>query len=1083
MKKNILIILLALITFVHAAGITIGPNARVSFGNVNVNVYGNLKNTLVKEDGKEKLGLITVLPTSKVSFVGSAQDTVTNIYTFPNVVMNKPSGNVLIANNTNSFVLTNNISFTKGNVITGTSTFELGTTATVSGESTNGYIVGTTKAARSVGTSTNTFGGIGYSINNTGSDLGTVTVYRYTGDGSEEVLYGSEGIWRKWDVQTSNAFSGTRQVTTSWLSNEDNGNVLADLKVWKYETAKSAGNDADSGIRKLKIDSKTASKRLDREIPSEYGEEIIVEEEQPKTLGWVEVDGAVFNTASSPRTATYTVDAATAYTINDVANAFEDGSGTENNPYQIATLDQLNAVRYYPTACFIQIADIDASATTGWNSGSGWEPIGSSGSQFTGKYNGQGYDITGLYINRSALSYIGLFGYANGSAVSNVELYNVDITGGNYTGGLIGYQTGSASVENCMSDGTVAGVSYVGGLVGYIRVGSSINNSLSRGEVSANSYLGGLIGRIYSDCDVLNSYSQADVIRNSGQTSTIIGGFIGQNYSGSIINCYSTGSVTYEDVSAPTDKGFAGSIYNDGMYYSMAGNFWNTETSGQLTTSGTATGITKNEMRTLSIFTDATWDFQDESVNGESDIWGINATENSGYPFLSWEGLTHNPSPFAGGIGTSDEPFLVANLTQLDAVRNFLSYYFLQTADIDASPTTGWNSGAGWEPLGNSTTKFTGNYDGQDHYIDGLYLNRTTLYNGLFGYTTGSSLSNINLTNVDFTSTSSYLGGLAGYNYLSSSIYNCSCQGSITGAGYLGGLVGYNLTSSTIDNCYTDCNIIGTYYVGGMVGRNYTTSTVTNSFSKGTVEGTYYIGGFAGYNTTTGLIENCYSITEVFRTSGDTHTQQGGFIGYNYSGKIKKCYSTGSITYIDATNPTNRGFMGYVYNDGINYEMTGNFWNTETSGQSSSYYAGDAVGITSAQMRTQSTFTDAGWDFVGESVNGDDDYWNIHTSINSGFPYLNWEYRVPVETPANMALTVSGTDVIITWDAVTGAADYFVYSSEDPYGTFTLDETGVFNGTEWTGPLTGTKMFYYVVATNDTKVIMARKINSGNISE
>ena len=59
-------------------------------------------------------------------------------------------------------------------------------------------------------------------------------------------------------------------MTTSWLSNEDNGNVLADLKVWKYETAKSAGNDADSGIRKLKIDSKTASKRLDREIPSEF---------------------------------------------------------------------------------------------------------------------------------------------------------------------------------------------------------------------------------------------------------------------------------------------------------------------------------------------------------------------------------------------------------------------------------------------------------------------------------------------------------------------------------------------------------------------------------------------------------------------------------------------------------------------------------------------------------------------------------------------------------------------------------------------------------------------------------------------
>ncbi|HXK49203.1 MAG TPA: GLUG motif-containing protein [Clostridiales bacterium] len=1068
MKKNILLVLLAMISFLYSAGITIGPNARVSFGNVNVNVYGNLKNTLVKDGVDEKLGQITVLPTSKVSFVGSSQDTVTNIYTFPNVVINKPSGNVLIANNTNSFVLTNNITFTKGSVLTGTSTFELGTTATVSGESTNGYIVGTAKAARTVGTGTNSFGGIGYSINNTGSDLGTVTVYRYTGDGNEVVLYGSEGIWRKWDVQTSNAFSGTRQVTTSWLSNEDNGNVLANLKVWKYETAKSSGSeDVIPGVRNVKLADKQSAKSFEREIVSEDDEEIVVEEE-PKTLGWVEVDGAVFNTASSPRTATYTINAATQYTINDVANAFADGSGTESNPYQIATLDQLNAVRYYLTAHFIQVADIDASATSTWNSGAGWAPITS----FAGKYNGDGHTVSNLYVYRPGTTYVGLFGSTlSGSEIKDLGLENADVTGGNETGAFVG--TSRGTIRASYANGSVNSTGYrVGGFMGYSQdVGSSVSNC----------------------------YSDVTVTRLDGNSETInFGGFCGRLYRGDINSCYSLGQIVYETGTDPTDKGFLGAQSGG----TMSNSFWNTVTSLQSTSAGNATGLTKDQMRTLSIFTDATWDFQDESANGVEDIWGINAVENNGYPFLSWEGITHNPSPFAGGIGTSDEPFLVSNLTQLDAVRNFLSYNFLQTADIDASATSTWDSGAGWTPIGNSTTKFTGNYDGQDYFIDSIFINRTTTYNGLFGYTQGSTVSNIVLSNASITSNQNYTGVLSGYINVSE-IYDCKSNGQVTGASftggltgynngslvsdctsnvavtagstYSGGIVGYNYNSSTVIRCSAIGNVTGTTYVGGIAGRSIVSSAIYNSFSKGIVSGSNYIGGLIGQNYTACEIDNCYSLSDVKRLSG-TLTVLAGFVGQNYSGIINNCYSTGSVKHVDGTDLTDRGFVASI---GTGYVMNGNFWNTETSEQSGNGVASTATGLSNAEMCTMSIFTSAGWDFYGESVNGTDDYWNMHTSLNSGYPYLNWEYRIPVEAPANLALAVGASDVTITWDAVTGATGYLVYSSADPYGTFILDETGVFNGTEWTGPLTGTKMFYYVAAVNDTKVITAKTINIG----
>lgn len=987
MKRTILIMLLALFSFAHSAGITIGPNARVSFGNVNVNVYGNLKNTLAKDGEVEKLGQITVLPTSKVSFVGSAQDTVTNIYTFPNVAINKPSGNVLIANNTNSFVLTNNIAFTKGNVLTGTSTFELATTAEVTGESTVGYIVGTTKTARVVGTGSNTFGGIGYSMGTGTGNLGTVTVYRYTGDGSDVVLYGSEGIWRKWDVQTSNAFSGTRQVTTSWLSNEDNGNILANLKVWKYETSKSSTEDDDntnSAIRKVSLKDRTSLKSLDREIAETAEEEGIIIEEEPKTLGWVEVDGAVFNTADSPRTATYTIDAATQYTINDVANAFADGAGTEANPYQIATLDQLNAVRYYLSAHFIQIADIDASATSTWNSGAGWLPI----NNFAGKYNGDGHTVSNLYINRSGSSYNGLLGITNaGSEIKDIGLVNINFTGGSYTGGLAGYSRGT--VNNCFSKGAVYS--------------------------STGGWTGGFVGYGYTGSDIHDCYADVEVTRLTGGTETLnIGAFCGRLYSSQITNCYSTGGVHYEGATDPTNKGFVGAV---GAGTTMTGNFWNIDTSGQTATAGTATGLTKDQMRTLSIFTNATWDFQNESVNGVEDIWGINAVENSGYPFLSWEGITHNPSPFAGGIGTTDEPFLVSNLTQLDAVRNFLSYNFLQTADIDASETLTWNAGAGWLPIGTSSPYFTGNYDGGEHIISNLYYSRTTNYTGLFGVAyTGSVIKDLGLKDIDAN----------GYNY----------SGTISG---------------------------------------YTNGVITNCYSTGSIRSFGYIGGFVGYVSSNADVNNCYSTVNVIRMTGSTSTVNAGFAGSLGGGSLTNNYSTGSVTW-EGSATTSKGFLG-SFSSG---NMTGNFWNTETSGQTST--SGTATGLSIAEMSTMSTFTSAGWDFYGESANGTNDYWNMHTSLNSGFPYLNWEYRLPVEAPANLALSIVGTDVIITWDPVADAAGYIVYSSADPYGTFTLNGSGVFAGEQWTCPLTGTKMFYYVTAINDTKVIAAKTININGIS-
>lgn len=115
------------------------------------------------------------------------------------------------------------------------------------------------------------------------------------------------------------------------------------------------------------------------------------------------------------------------------------GDGTGGSPYQIADVYGLQGIgsgrmlgSYY-----ILANNIDAGGTQYWNSGAGFKPIGDI-SEFTGSFNGGGYTITGLTINRPGTDYVCLFGYSSG-AIGNVGLVDCSITGNNYIGGLAGF--------------------------------------------------------------------------------------------------------------------------------------------------------------------------------------------------------------------------------------------------------------------------------------------------------------------------------------------------------------------------------------------------------------------------------------------------------------------------------------------------------------------------------------------------------------------------------------------------------------------------------------------------------------------
>ena len=171
----------------------------------------------------------------------------------------------------------------------------------------------------------------------------------------------------------------------------------------------------------------------------------------------------------------------------------------------------------------------------------------------------------------------------------------------------------------------------------------------------------------------------------------------------------------------------------------------------------------------------------------------------------------------------------------------------------------------------------------------------------------------------------------------------------------VGSLVGY-LRESTITACYVEgATVSGEWFVGGLVGSNRN-GTITNCYATGSVEGNSSVGGLVGYNW--GTISDCYSTGSV---SGDNAV--GGLVGYNWGGMV-----------------------------------TDSFWDIETSGQTTS--AG-GTGKTTAQMQMQITFSDAGWDFVGETVNGIEDIWFIP---QQDYPHLWWEeVKVPMKmTPRTL---------------------------------------------------------------------------------
>ena len=227
------------------------------------------------------------------------------------------------------------------------------------------------------------------------------------------------------------------------------------------------------------------------------------------------------------------------------------------------------------------------------------------------------------------------------------------------------------------------------------------------------------------------------------------------------------------------------------------------------------------------------------------------------------------------------DPFIeIKTADELNALASDPSLWngnYKLTADINLSTVCGadFNGGTNWTPIGNNSIRFTGNFDGGNHTVSGLYIDTANSYQGLFGYV------------------------------LNGTIKNLKVEGTVTGHGYVGGIVGFFEHTTDEKGIIENCSFVGTVEggragssdqaVGGIAGYNHN-GTVKECRNSGTVHsGSMYAGGIVGQNEgKNAVVTDCENSGAVSVIDSNRSSTAGGIAGIN-TGSITNCRNKGSI--------------------------------------------------------------------------------------------------------------------------------------------------------------------------------------------
>ncbi|MEP7246465.1 MAG: YDG domain-containing protein, partial [Gammaproteobacteria bacterium] len=279
-----------------------------------------------------------------------------------------------------------------------------------------------------------------------------------------------------------------------------------------------------------------------------------------------------------------------------------------------------------------------------------------------------------------------------------------------------------------------------------------------------------------------------------------------------------------------------------------------------------------------------------------------------------------NLSTLVGSDGSVVSYSVISTMAGLQAINAGLTGNYALGSDLNASGFSGY------VPLGDSTTPFSGIFNGLAHTISNLNVSRNVDNGGLFGYTdTAALITSLRMSNTVVSTGSRFNAG---------------------------SLVGFN--NGTVRDVYsTGVTISAPRQAGGLVGWNRGLIE-TSATGTGTTAATFYSGGLVAMNDSTGTIRNSYS-----GVNSRNYLEVGGLVGGMDAGTIENSYAMGTPSGGTSTFGTG-GFVGYVGGGTV----SNSFWNSQT--YSVGVRTGSSTGmtgLTTAGMKTQSNFASAGWDF------------------------------------------------------------------------------------------------------------------------
>jgi putative cell wall-binding protein len=615
----------------------------------------------------------------------------------------------------------------------------------------------------------------------------------------------------------------------------------------------------------------------------------------------------------------------------------------------IYSRQDLEEVRNDLDGNYILMSDIDLSQGE-------WEPIGELYTPFTGKFDGNGYSISGLRM-KDKIGAVGLFATLKNALIHDLGVVGkirIDTTSTRdaYYGGITGKSTDSTlervySGVHIIVGLTSSGSTYAGGIAGSL-TNSHIKNSFTYGNLTLRT--------IPSPHAVYGSKSEGSLAGMSDYDSTI-----SHSYSVGNINGIGKG---YDSSTGILSKGYPKITESFHMDQHLTDQ------------------TRKSYKQMLEAETYSGFDF--------NEIWSFDP--NSEYPFPVLQKtktvINENHHDFSGGAGTVFNPYKIKDADQLDNIRNDSNAYLELTNDIDLSEATAdggkfYHEGSGWNPIGTFSLPFTGSLDGNGHDIKGLNIHlkvEEKLYAGLFGYATKADIRNVGVTDGDILiergeKETAHVGSIAGY-LSESRISNTHSNNSITVRSryniFAGGIAGY-VIDSHISDSFNEGALTGSssdYYVrvGGITGSNFDDTKVMRVYNIGEVAAyssyqTAYAGGIVATSYES-LVENAFNLGNIY-TSAMRESIAGGVAALaSRQSTLSTTYNIGKVDGSSWQTFTNGGVVGIndqsTVNNSYFFNKEGKVTNQENQ-------------KTKEEMMKRGTFT--GFDFEGVwNMSGDDEY-------------------------------------------------------------------------------------------------------------